>query len=243
MRPFTIRDNEEISIVRSLTGEEYPVGTTGEGFMNEGRLAVRSSLWDQNRPDNSTGDASTGPPRIPPTGGEASAALPVPMSSPEAVTSKRCRIPAHEHGILVTLHSVECKGAQLGLLARVTPDEAQALADAACGVADVPSVPVEFIRAPNRKPGHALGWYCGDTPFPLFRYPARIVLNRAHGGDNLRTLAHELAHHVVGVRRIRECGARPPRRYRPHGHPFPETYREMVEYVHTQVAAQRELTC
>ena len=136
MRPFTIRDNEEISIVRSLTGEEYPVGTTGEGFMNEGRLAVRSSLWDQNRPDNSTGDASTGPPRIPPTGGEASAALPVPMSSPEAVTSKRCRIPAHEHGILVTLHSVECKGAQLELLARVTPDEAQALADAACEAQD-----------------------------------------------------------------------------------------------------------
>ena len=122
---------------------------------------------------------------------------------------KKCLISAHEHGPLVTLHSVECLGAELGLLARVTPEEVQALADAACELADVPSVPVQFVWAPSRKFRNFLGWHCGETPFPLFRYPAQIVLNRANGGDNLRTLAHELAHNVVGVRRIRECSTRP----------------------------------
>ena len=130
-----------------------------------------------------------------------------------------------------------------GLLARVIPDEAQTLADEACELVDVPSVPVGFVRAPNRNPGDARGWYCTDTAFPLFRYPARIVLNRTHGGDNLRTLSHELAHHVVGVRGIREGDACPARRHRSHGHPFPTTYREMVGHVHTLLAARRELSC
>ena len=153
---------------------------------------------------------------------------------------KKCLISAHEHGPLVTLHSVECLGAELGLLARVTPEEVQALADAACELADVPSVPVQFVWAPSRKFRNFLGWHCGETPFPLFRYPAQIILSRANGGDNLRTLAHELAHNVVGVRRIRECSTRPARRFRPHGRPFRETFREMVGYLHDQVTARQE---
>ena len=205
------------------------------------RLAVMSPLWGQNRPVYPEGDALTGSRCTPPTGGAASTALPVSMPPPEPVTVKGCLIPAHEHGPLVTLHSVECLGAELGLLVGVTPDEAQALADAACELADVPSVAVEFVWAPNRKSGDARGWHCGDAHFPLFRYSARIVLNRANGGDNLRTLAHELAHHVVRVRQIRECSARPVRRYGPHGHPFPKTYREMVGHVRTQLADRRKL--
>ena len=208
----------------------------------DGRLALMASLWDQNRPIDAGSDALTGPHRTAPTGGGASAALPVPVPPPKAVSLKECLIPAHGHGPLVTLHSVECRGAELGLLARATPEETQALADAACGLADVPSVPVEFVQAPNRKAKKILGWHCGDTPFPLFRYTGRIVLNQANGGDTLRTLAHELAHHVVGVRRTRDCSTRPARRYRPHAHPFPKTYREMVDHVYTREAALRELS-
>ena len=101
-------------------------------------------------------------------------------------------------------------------------------------------MPVEFAWAGRGKSRRHRGWHCGDTSFPLFEYSARIVLNRATGGDNLRTLAHELAHHVVGVRRIRESSTRPARRYRSHGRPFPETYYETVGYVY-QVAAGWEL--
>ena len=209
----------------------------------DGRLVLMASLWDQNRPINAESDALTGPHRTAPTGGGAWSALPVPVPPPKVVSLKECLIPAHEHGPLVTLHSVECRGAELGLLARATPEEMQALADTACGLADVPSVPVVFVRASNRKARKFLGWHCGETHFPLFPHPGVIVLNRAKGGDTLRTLAHELAHHVVGVRRIRDCSTRPARRYRPHGRPFPETYREMVDHVYTQMAARRELPC
>ena len=131
----------------------------------------------------------------------------------------------------------------MGLLAKVAPSDVEALVVAACQLADVAPVQVEFAWAPNRKPRHYLGWHCGDTLFPLFRYTGRIVLNWANGGNNLRTLAHELAHHVVGVRRMRESTMGPARRYRPHGRPFPKTYHEMVGYIHAQVAARQEFPC
>ena len=143
----------------------------------DGRLALMASLWDQNRPINDGADALPSLHRAAPTGGGAWSALPVPAPPTKTGTSKECHIPAHRHGPLVTLHSVECLGAELGLLARATPEEAQALADMACGLADVPSVPVEFVQAPNRKSKKILGWHCGDTPFSLFRYTGRIVLN------------------------------------------------------------------
>ncbi len=198
----------------------------------DGRLEVMSSLWGRDRPVDSGGDPLMGPGCTLPTGGEPLATLPV----PEVVTMGSCSIPAHHHGPLVTLHPAECLGAELGLLVRVTQDKAQALAYDACELAEVPQVPVECVSAPNRKFWNAGGWFCGDAAFPLFRYPARIVLNRAYGGNNLRTLAHELAHHVVVVRRIRAWGAGSARRIRPHAYPFPATFREMVRHVHTLVA-------
>ena len=118
--------------VRSLTGEEYLVGTDREGFMEEGALGVRSSAWGHNAFDNLAGDGSTGPHRTPATGDAPSAALPVPILPTRAVTLKKCLIEAHQHSPLVTLHPVECHGAELGLLARVTPEEAEGLALAAC---------------------------------------------------------------------------------------------------------------
>ena len=54
------------------------------------------------------------------------------------MTLKECFILAHDHSPLVTLHSVECLGVELGLLARVTPRETQALADAVCELAGRP---------------------------------------------------------------------------------------------------------
>ena len=227
--------------VQSLTGEEYLVGADREGFMEEGALGVRSSPWEHNAFDNPSGDGSTDPHRSPVTGDAPSAALPVPLLPTRAGTLKKCLIEAHQHSPLVTLHPVECHGAELGLLAPVTPEEAEGLALAACELADVPSVPVEFAWAGRGKSRRHRGWHCGDIPFPLFEYSARIVLNRANGGDNLRTLAHELAHHVVGVRRIRESSTLPARRYRSHGRPFPETYYEMVGYVYAHVAAGWDL--
>ena len=222
----------------SLSGEEFAVGTTGS--MDDDRLGLGSSLQGRNRTDDRDGDASTGPSRTPLKDGAPTSAPLAPVPQTKAVTLKRCLIPVHEHGPLVTLHSVECLGAELGLLEQVTPEDAQALADAACELADVPSVLVDFVWAPNRKLRNARGWQCGETHLPLFPYPARMVLNRANGGDNLRTLAHELAHHVVGVRRTRDCSTRPARRYPPHGRPFPETFREMVGHVHDRVTARQE---
>ena len=221
----------------SLSGEEFAVGTTRS--MDDGRLEVGSSLPGRNRTDDREGDASTGPSRTPlKDGAPAAPVAPVPRT--KAVTLKGCFILAHDHSPLVTLHSVECLGVELGLLARVAPRETQALADAVCELAGVPSVPVAFVWAPSGKRRNLAGWHCRETPFPLFPYPAQIVLNRANGGDNLRTLAHELAHHVVGVRRTRDCGTRPARRYPPHGRPFPETFREMVGHVHDRVTARQE---
>ena len=222
----------------SLSGEQYAVGAAGS--MDDGPLGIGSCLRGQNRTDDPEGDVSTGPLCTPLKGGAPTAAPVVPVPWTKAVTLKECFILAHEHSPLVTLHSVECLGAELGLLALVTPRETQALADAVCELAGVPSVPVAFVWAPSGKRSKALGWHCGETPFPLFPYPAQIVLNRATGGDNLRTLAHELAHHVVGVRRTRDCSTRPARRYRPHGRPFPETFREMVGHVHDRVTARQE---
>ena len=208
----------------------------------DGRLALMASLRDQDTPVNPGADALPSLDGTAPTGGGAWSALPVPAPPTKTGASKECYISAHDHGPLVTLHFVECLAAELGLLARATPEGTQGLADTACGLADVPSVPVAFVWAPSRKRRKFLGWHCGEAHFPLFPYPGVIVLNRANGGDTLRTLAHELAHHVVGVRQIREGGTRPGRRYRPHSRPFPETYRELVDHVHIQVAALRELS-
>ena len=220
----------------SLSGEQYAVGATG--LMDDGPLVFGSCLPGQNRTDDREGDTSAGP-LCTPLKGDAPSAPVVPIPTTKAVTLKRCLISTHEHGPLVTLHSIECLGAELGLLEQVTPEEAQALADAVCELAGVPSVLVDFVWAPNKKLRNARGWQCGETHFPLFPYPARMVLNRANGGDNLRTLAHELAHHVVVVRRTRDWGTRPARRYPPHGRPFPETFREMVGHVHDRVTARQ----
>ena len=222
----------------SLSGEQYAVGATGS--MDDGPLGLGSCLPGQNRTDDRDDDVSTGPSRTPLKDGAPTAAPVVPVPKTKAVTLKRCFILAHDHSPLVTLHPVECLGVELGLLARVTPGETQALADAVCELAGVPSVPVAFVWAPSGKRANFAAWHCRETPFPLFPYPAQIVLNRANGGDNLRTLAHELAHHVVGVRRTRDWGTRPTRRYRPHGRPFPETFREMVGHVHDRVTARQE---
>ena len=137
----------------------------------DGRLALMASLWDQDTPVNPGADALPRLHRTAPTGGGAWSALPVPAPPTKTGASKECYISAHDHGPLVTLHSVECLGAELGLLARVTPDEVQALADAACGLADVPSVPVDFVWAPSRKRRKFLGWHCGDTHFPVVPIP------------------------------------------------------------------------
>ncbi len=151
----------------------------------------------------------------------------------KASAAKECWVATHAHGPLVTLRPAECLGAELGLLAPVTQGEAQSLADTVCRLVDVDPVPVELVSAPNRRFKNCLGWHCGGIQFPLFRCGNLIVLNRATRGNNLRTLAHELAHHVVEARRRREPGTRPQRLVRSHGRPFPATYREMVSYVYT----------
>ena len=148
-------------------------------------------------------------------------------------TTQECRVSAHAHGPLVTLRAAECLGAELGLLAPVTQSKAQTLADSVCRLVDVDPVPVELAWAPNGKPRNYGGWHCGGIQFPLFRCGGLIVLNRATRGNNLRTLAHELAHHVVEARRLREPRTRPHRLVRSHGRPFPATFREMVCYVYT----------
>ena len=149
-------------------------------------------------------------------------------------TTKACRVSAHAHGPLVTLQSAECLGAELGLLTPVTQSDAQALADTVCRLVDVDPVPVELVWAPNRRPRNYAGWHCGGIQFPLFPCGNLIVLNCATRGNNLRTLAHELAHHVVEARRLSEARARPSRLVRSHGRPFPATFREMVCYVYTR---------
>lgn len=148
-------------------------------------------------------------------------------------TKKGCRVSAHAHSPLVTLRFLECLGAELGLLAPVTQSEAQTLADSVCQLVNVNPVPVALAWAPNRRLRNYGGWRCRDIQFPLFRCGSLIVLNCATRGNNLRTLAHELAHHVVEARRLREPRTRPYRLVRSHGRPFPATFREMVCYVYT----------
>ena len=219
-------------IISAPEDEGGPMVPSGKEPEIKGRPALQSSLWGYNGPEESAGTAPTATTVCAPTG-----TLPVSIPQVASRSLKRCPILAHRHAPLVTLQAVECLGAELGLLARVARRDVEGIVIAVCELAGVPAVPVEFVWAPNRKPRSHLGWYCGHAPLPLFQYPAQIVLNRANGGNTLRTLAHELAHHVV-VRRIIEKDTYPARRYRPHGRPFPGTYREMVGYVHAYVEAE-----
>ena len=134
-----VKSKQIYAVKSTLSCQENDMSAPEFPNPEDGRLVLMASLWDQNRPINAESDALTGPHRTAPTGGGASAALPLPVPPPKAVSLKECLIPAHEHGPLVTLHSVEWRGAELGLLARATPEEMQALADTACGLADVPA--------------------------------------------------------------------------------------------------------
>ena len=215
--------------------ERWSRGDAVKGTVTEEHPAFQTSLRGDNGSEEPAGQTSART-----VDGALKEMPPVSVPGIDPRPSKRCLILAHRHGPLVTLHAVECWGAELGLLAQVVPSEVEALVSDVCELAGVPSLPVEFAWAPNRKHRKYLGWYCVYTSLPLFGYHERIVLNRANGGDTLVTLAHELAHHVVGVRRLRESGTPAACRYRPHGLPFPGTYREMVGYIHAQVTGRRD---
>lgn len=226
---------KEGRVVAMVENQGVSTVTVANGAGHEGHQGFQSSFWGHKSLEESVGEAPT-----PATPGAPTEGQLVRVPGIEPRPSKECFILAHQHSHLVTLHAVECLGAELGLLVRVGQSEVETLVTDVCELAGVPSVTVEFVRAPNRKHRKYLGWYCGYTSLPLFEYSERIVLNGANGGDTLIVLAHELAHHVVEVRRIRKSVPRPTRRHRSHARPFPETYREMVGYVHAQVAGRLE---
>ena len=130
----------------------------------------------------------------------------------------RCYDRTHEHSPLVSLHRAECIGAGLGLLMIINQQDAQRIVRTLCALAHVPELRVEYVQ--YRRARARGRYHCSRERSPL---PVMIA-NTSREGHNLRTIIHELAHHIVWERLGKRLAMG---EYRPHGPPFPAVFTDL----------------
>ena len=118
------------------------------------------------------------------------------------------------HSTLKTLHSVECAALDAGL-DRIQVGKAEAQSWVAY-LADKFNVGIPRVSI------KAMGW----VTWGRYCHEGLICLNNKNGGDNLKTLAHEFAHHVAWTAYIGGTISS----YIPHGAQFKMYFRKVIRF-------------